>query len=304
MVKVIDILRDSVSLTWVPVRGEKPDRGPGQRESFDFVILAIPPSVWDQPDNVSINVEVRGKPVPVHLKDNPGTMGMQPAVKFFSDVKERFWIKDKAAPYGGALNLGQVWEGTDNQTQVRQIPDPQGQLRKVEQGIVLSVFAGPILAGGRAPTEKEFKQRLENLYPGGYTRDNLNRTLFSDWPNADKEPFIKTGYASPEKNQIFTIGRKLNAPFHDRLFFAGEHTDMAFFGYMEGALRSGERAANRLMLKKCRLPAQPATQPPSQTFVARAAPTREYGPLQQQIGIASEGAWGASKGGEDWQRTS
>ena len=39
------------------------------------------------------------------------------------------------------------------------------------------------------------------------------------------------------------VGEKLNKPFHDRLFFAGEHTQMDFFGYMEGALRSGERAA-------------------------------------------------------------
>ncbi len=291
MVKVIDILKDSVSLTWVPVRGGKPDRGPGQSEAFDFVILAIPPSVWDQTDNVGIKVDG----TPVRLRDNPGTMGMQPAVKFFSDLKERFWIKDKAAPYGGALNLGQVWEGTDSQTQVREIPDPQGQPRKVEQGIVLSVFAGPILAGGRAPTEEEFKQRLEKLYPGGYTR-NLNRTLFSDWPNPDKERFIKTGYASPEKNQIFTIGQKLNAPFHDRLFFAGEHTEMAFFGYMEGALRSGEKAAKRLMLKKCGLLKQPAPQPPSQTFLARVAPTREYAPLQQQVGIHSERELGAKQG--------
>lgn len=43
---------------------------------------------------------------------------MAPAVKFFSDVKERFWIKKGAAPYGGSLMLGQVWEGTDNQTRV------------------------------------------------------------------------------------------------------------------------------------------------------------------------------------------
>ena len=41
---------------------------------------------------------------------------MAPAVKFFSDVTERFWIKQRAAPYGGSLTLGQVWEGTDNQT--------------------------------------------------------------------------------------------------------------------------------------------------------------------------------------------
>ena len=37
----------------------------------------------------------------------------------------------------------------------------------------------------------------------------------------------------------------LRAPFH-RLHFAGEHTNYAFVGYMEGALGSGIAVAKRL----------------------------------------------------------
>ncbi|MGH7496144.1 MAG: flavin monoamine oxidase family protein [bacterium] len=208
---------------------------------YDFVILAIPPSVW-----AGVKITADGKDA--HPKDQIGLMGMGPAVKFFSDVKERFWINEKAAPSGGSLTLGQVWEGTDNQTRL----DP----KVAKQGIVLSVFAGPIIpipivAGGasrRTPNQDEFNKGLRLLYPG-YTR-NLNKPLFSNWPNV---PFIKTGYASPRKGQIFTIGQALTKPFHDRLFFAGEHTQMNFFGYMEGALLSGERAAETLMLQSCDL---------------------------------------------------
>ena len=40
-------------------------------------------------------------------------MGMDPAIKFFTDVKERFWIKRGAAPYGGSSTLGQIWEGNN-----------------------------------------------------------------------------------------------------------------------------------------------------------------------------------------------
>ena len=195
---------------------------------YDYVILAIPPSVWA---DVKITADGRD----AHPKDEIGLMGMGPAVKFFSEVKERFWIKGKAAPFGGSLRLGQVWEGTDNQTRVG------------KQGIVLSVFAGPVFGGRRVPTPGEFEAGLKLLYPG-YAR-NLNRPpLFSDWPNV---PFIKTGYASPRNGQIFTIGKKLSESFRDRMFFAGEHTQMDFFGYMEGALRSGERAAEKLMLQSC-----------------------------------------------------
>ncbi len=51
MVKVIDISKDHVRLTWVPVRDGTPDTGSGQVERFDYVIFAIPPSVWDARDD-------------------------------------------------------------------------------------------------------------------------------------------------------------------------------------------------------------------------------------------------------------
>jgi hypothetical protein len=227
--------------------------------NYDYVILAIPPSVW-------ADVKITADSKDAHPKDEIGLMGMGPAVKFFSDMKERFWIKDNAAPSGGSLTLGQVWEGTDNQTRVG------------NQGIVLSVFAGPIIptpivAGGadrRAPNPGEFDRELKRLYPGFNTRDR-NKWRFADWPNV---PFIKTGYASPAKGDIFKLGEKLSEPFRDRLFFAGEHTHMAFFGYMEGALRSGKRAANKLMLQSCDLLKKPAPASSEPPRVASAAPIR------------------------------
>jgi monoamine oxidase len=202
---------------------------------------------------------------------------MGPAVKFFSDVRERFWIKKMAAPYGGSLTLGQVWEGTDNQTRVG------------NQGIVLSVFAGPILPGGRVPTRGEFMDGLRQLY-ADYTTDNLTkRPLFSDWPNV---PFIKTGYWSPKNGEIFKVGELLSKPFHDRLFFAGEHTQMDFFGYMEGALRLGERAAHTLIRKACGLLEKPAPKSPSPPVrIARAAPTREKTAFEEELGGLESGWW-------------
>jgi monoamine oxidase len=212
-----------------------------------YVILAIPPSVWD-------DVEIKaadGKKM--SLKAEVGEMGMGPAVKFFSDVKKRFWIDENAAPYGGSSTLGQVWEGTDNQMRVDD-----------KQGIVLSVFAGPVIDRKRVPTPKECRDGLTDLYRT-YARNLNEPTHFSDWPN---EPFIMTGYASPRKGQIFTTGKKLSEPFHDRLFFAGEHTQMDFFGYMEGALRSGERAAETLIKLSCGLTGGPKSAPPSPPRIA------------------------------------
>jgi len=220
----------SVSLTSKPVvimADGKVVFGAPKVEGFDRVIFAIPPSVWSGVDIL-----------PTHPSSALGLMQMGDAVKFFTDLKERFWLKTRQAPYGGALALGHVWEGTDNQTRIG------------DQGIVLSVFAG-----GRTPmpTEKDFRRELKNLYPH---YPAAPKTRFANWP---AQPFIRAGYVSPGKNQIFKVGKALNEPYLDRIFFAGEHTQMDHFGYMEGALRSGERAANLLMQQVCAAPDLVAT---------------------------------------------
>ena len=233
---------------------------------FSRVIFAIPPSVWPR---VQISV---GKTL-VDLDKEIGHLHMNGAVKHFSKVSKRFWIKSKVAPSGGAMRLGQVWEGTDNQTQVG------------AQGIVLSVFAGPTSKSKSTPTQKECETWLALLYPG--TRDNpgyaghvIGRTLFSDWPNT---PFIKTGYWSPLPGEIFKVSAKLLQPFHERLFFAGEHTETDFFGYMEGALRSGERAAHTLMLSACGLLKKDTAEPLHVAEVARES-AYQVGPDEESFG--------------------
>ena len=58
---------------------------------------------------------------------------------------------------------------------------------------------------------------------------------------------------------------------------------MDFFGYMEGALRSGERAAETLMLQACGLLEKTAPEPASPVLVARAAPAREYAAFEREV---------------------
>src|ERR1051325_5478057 len=213
---------------------------PAMSLPYEYVVLAIPPTVWK-------GVEITDGGKKVDLATEVGMIGMCPAVKNFSDVKQRFWVKEKrAAPSGGSPTIGQVWEGTDNQTRV------------AGQGVVLSVFAGPLVrdvpTGWRVPRADEIEKGLAQLYRG-YT-GNRNKSLYSNWT---KVPFIKSGYASPRPGEIFKIGRKFIPPFHKRLFFAGEHTQMDFFGYMEGALLSGLRAAEALMGQSCGVPISAST---------------------------------------------
>lgn len=223
-VTAIAIKPAGVEVTSQPVDGATP-RGAPAREDFDYVVLAVPPGVWSQ---IAISPQAPEQAI--------GVMRSGPAVKLFTEVGRRFWIQHGQAPAGGSLALGQVWEGTDNQTRVP--PVGVGGFRS--QDIVLSAFAG-----GRKTTRAGMTTELARLFRGFPTSP---RQLFADWPN---EAFIRTGYCSPGRNQIFGLGPQLNQAFHARLFFAGEHTQLDHFGYMEGAIRSGERAAGQIIEAAC-----------------------------------------------------
>ena len=229
----------------------------GKTARFQYVVLAVPPSVWD-------DVTIKDNGSAVDLKAEIGVMRQGPAVKFFSGFERRFWITEKipSAPSGGTLKLGQIWEGTDNQTQTGR------------QGAVLNIFAGPTLPGSgkggpRPPTEPEMQKELNDLYPSYFKnlkKKKKNAPLYRDWPH---ELFINTGYWAPKPNgEIFRVGPKLNVAFHKRLYFAGEHTYVSFFGYMEGALRSGIRAANLLMRESCGMTVDPCPPPPPEEKIA------------------------------------
>jgi monoamine oxidase len=207
---------------------------PVETAAFDYVVFAVPPSVWPAV-----------KITPVHPMD-PGQVGMMntgPAIKFFSELDRRVWIDSGRAPLGGATGLGQIWESTDQ------------QVRLPGQNPVLAVFAG-----GRLPAPGSYEGSLETLYPG-YGKALVGKRLM-DWPN---EPYVQAGYASPKKDQIFSVGQALNRPFGGRLVFAGEHTSMAYFGYMEGALQSGRSAAQQVLQLVGSEPSLSKPQPQVQT---------------------------------------
>jgi monoamine oxidase len=186
------------------------------KETFDYVVLAIPP-----------NLAMKIKPDP-----KLGSMNTGKAAKIFSNVKRRFWLNNEVAPSAHSSTMGQVWEATDAQTPPR------------KPGVNLAVFAG-----GSIPDDKTVERGLTQLYKEPYKKNLIGSRIRWDW---SEKAYIKTGYAAPKKGQVLTIGERLNRPFEDRLFYAGEHVAMDSFGYMEGALQSGRRAAQAIMQDACR----------------------------------------------------
>jgi monoamine oxidase len=198
----------------------------GVNSNFDYVILAVPPSVWD---------EIRI--TPQHPKDTIGSIQMGPAVKFFSNLDKRFWFDEKAAPSGISSDIGMIWEATDNQMLIG------------KQEAVLAVFAGGLAKTGRVLTEHDFKTGLKSLYRGYDRSSRGKRPKLQNW---SEEKFILTGYSCPRPGHIFKAAAQLQGSFlNGRLFLAGEYTQTNFFGFMEGALRSGRRVADAVIAEVC-----------------------------------------------------
>jgi monoamine oxidase len=182
-----------------------------RREVFDAVILTAPPTVWN-----AITFAPSFDP-----DDRTITHG--PAIKFFSRYGDRWWEQSPhlLAPNSKWDELGGTWEGTDHQD--------------TPPGFCLVVFSGGqfVMPQARYPTQ------LAKIYPPPPNSPVLDE-MFVDWTT---EKHIEAGYAVPAKNQVTTVARKLSEPHGHRLFFAGEQCSMGFYGYMEGALQEGARAA-------------------------------------------------------------
>jgi monoamine oxidase len=186
----------------------------GKAHKANWVIFAVPPTCWNSiSHNVSLDAYV---------------MQMGTAVKSLVSVKGRFWLAQGMAPSASSDSVGMIWEGTDNQN----IP--------VGSPAELSLFAG----GSAAQQVLEIYKRtsstreaIETLYPD--LKRNVLGERFVNWP---KIRFTHAGYSCPGPGQVTTVARKL-IEGSGRLVFAGEHTSTAYFGYMEGALESGLRAA-------------------------------------------------------------
>jgi monoamine oxidase len=179
----------------------------------DYFILATPSTVWPT--------------ITSYLPWDPAqrTMSHGPAVKYLNSVASQFWLDSQLAPTALWDAVGSVWESTDRQP--------------TEGEFGLSVYSG----GTFVLDEAGYRAALSSIFPGyAPTAEQL-----VDWPHT---PGIMTGYSVPSQGQVTTVGQALAEP-HGRLYLAGEQSFVGFFGYMEGALQSGMRAAREIIRAEC-----------------------------------------------------
>jgi monoamine oxidase len=202
--------------TSLPPGHPPPPSGPGDYVC-DYAVLAVPPTVWR-------DIRVNGGPITT----TPVQCG--PAVKYLAPTQTRYWIHNRRAPSAVDTSFGAIWEGTDNQMGAGNID--------------VSVFAGGPLADAvtRGDHHTYFARGINRLLGGGSVR--VYRGDYANWPATNH---IGTGYSCPGPGEVTGAVRRLNeTTLINKIYFAGEHVSPGFFGYMEGALQSGIRAAVRI----------------------------------------------------------
>jgi monoamine oxidase len=145
--------------------------------------------------------------------------------KVSAQVRRRIWRdQGRDGSVRSDRAFGELWEATDGQA------GDAGVLTAL-----LSSHDGAVL-GSMPDGEQRVLAEMDRIFPG--VRDLTGERVCSDWTN---DPHSLGAYATFGPGQLLQAWTTLRQR-HGRLVLAGEHTD-AWAGYMEGALRSGARAA-------------------------------------------------------------
>ena len=176
-------------------------------------------------------------------------LGLGTNGKIHVQLESRPWL---AAGYGGVTyspihELQCAWDDTVNQ------PGSQGGSVTPSSPGILCQFPGGSAtsaqwtgsAFGTAPQAQvdQFLRWAERVYPGVTSAYN-GRSWRDAW---HLNPWSRGAYTCPrpgQYTQVFGIPELPEGPFH----FAGEHTSSEFFGFLNGAVQAGERAAKEVAM--------------------------------------------------------
>ncbi len=189
----------------------------------DYVILTVPPAAL---------VDVAFTPeLPQEIAQAIDELNYGSHTKVMLQYRHRFWLDDGLS--GTVLDAdgtaGWIWEATNAQDG--------------EPGILntyISGYFGDNLATMSRDDQVEYAvARVEEIFPG--SRELLVSAEPMVWVN---EPFNRGAYSAYGLHQLTEFWAAFRSA-HGRMYFAGEHTE-AFTGFMEGAVRSGQRVVEQL----------------------------------------------------------
>jgi monoamine oxidase len=150
--------------------------------------------------------------------------------RVFLQTKSRFWTASGLSGYAATdLPIGTAWDCSDGE------PGSRGIMECYTSGAVARRMAA-LAEPQRVRTAVE---NLESVFPG--MRDSYEKAVCVSW---DADPLTRGAFAWFKAGQMSDL-LPHTASREGRVFFAGEHTS-PWFGWMQGALQSGGRAAGEV----------------------------------------------------------
>ena len=187
------------------------------------------------------------------------------ATKTLLQFSNRFWrVSGQPLAFGSSLPFGAVWDANEGQ--------------RGHQGILAVLAGGSASDATRQMTAKGGARSLSSAldWLGARHADIVG------WRQVvwEADPWSRGGYAFFEPSYDPVLRAWLARPC-GRLFFAGEHTSVAWQGYMNGAVESGRRAALEILATHRDSSArEEGRQPPKQRAVVH--PLRRRKPIRRE----------------------
>jgi monoamine oxidase len=203
-----------------------------QTEGFDTVILALPFTKLRQVDGLE-RLKLGSEKLKCIRE-----LGMGQSAKIMVGTTSRVWrtpASDLPAPSNGSfysdLGFQNLWETS--------------RAQPGEAGVLTDFLGGKAALTDAKSALEVFRSGLAEMSPK--MAESLDPTAVTAffW---HVYPYTLGGYASAKVGQYTTMFEIAGEPaLHGRLQFAGEHTSSDFYGYMNGAVESGNRAAAALI---------------------------------------------------------
>ena len=204
----------------------------------DILVLAIPFTTLRE-------VEMGGLDLPQKKRDAINQLGYGTNAKLMAGLTRRVW--------------GQTAEENDTRSDKRYTGYTFSDLPfqccwETSRGqpgthAILTNFVGgrygekDFNQGTLAERASAFIADIEKIYPGSQAAFT-NQAVRQHWPTS---PFVRASYTCFKTGQVCTLEEHIRTPV-GQIYFAGEHTSEAS-GFMEGGVRSGERAAKEILKK-------------------------------------------------------
>lgn len=204
------------------------ERGNTKQDTYDAVIMCLPFTVLR---DIEMNMDL-----PPIKKEVIKQLGYGSNTKFVLETQNRPW---REAGYRGFLfneRISNGWDSSQMQT------DNQGT------GTFTCYYGGNRAVQAAKGTEKEQLEYILNDLEGAFkgTQKNLTGKMeLAHWPG---NPFIKASYSCFKAGQVERFEGQAARPVRN-LWFAGEHTSIDYWGFMNGAAESGRKAAEKVLKK-------------------------------------------------------